>query len=79
MEAFSQFAESGADMYMPPGAFAELAGFDLEKLRDRHEWESDPLELPDEQDTPEMMPGGEGAEEDDGGEESEESDDGEST
>jgi len=79
MEAFSQFAESGADMYMPPGAFAELAGFDLEELRDRHEWESDPLELPDEQDTPEMMPGGEGAEEDDGGEESEESDDGEST
>jgi len=63
MEAFSQFAESGADMYMPPGAFAELAGFDLDELRDRHEWESDPLELPDEQDTPEMMPGEDGSEE----------------
>jgi len=64
MEAFSKFSESGADMYMPPGAFAELAGFDLDELRERHDWDTDPLELPEGQDTPGMMSGGDGSGED---------------
>ena len=62
MSAFGEFVDKGVDMHMPPGAFAELAGFDLEELRERHDWEVDPLELDDAQDTPGQMPDVDGGE-----------------
>ena len=55
VSAFRDYVEGGVDMHLPPGAFAELAGFDLEELRDRHEWEVDPLELDDDEDTEERL------------------------
>ena len=55
VSAFRDYVEGGVDMHLPPGAFAELAGFDLEELVDRHEWDVDPLEIDDEDDTAERL------------------------
>lgn len=69
LEAFATYWQSllqaGADAHIPPEAMAEFAGFDLEDVQETYEWEADPLEMPDEQDSPENLPpefGGDGGE-----------------
>lgn len=77
MTAYRDYKEGGVDMDLPPGAFAELAGFDLEELRDRHEWDADPLEIEDSADTPSAMPAaGDG---EDAGDDEGDSEDGDAT
>jgi hypothetical protein len=49
-----QTADGGIDL--PAGAFADLAGIDLEDLQEQFEFEADPLEIPDEADIPENTP-----------------------
>jgi len=53
--AWKDYVEGGVDMHLPPAALAELAGFDLEELVERHDWDADPLELDDDQDTGELL------------------------
>jgi len=72
--AWKAYKQSGAEQDLPPEAFAEFAGFDLEAKQDEYEWESDPLEIEDEDDTQEAMDevapdeeGEEDAEDDEGG------------
>ena len=41
--AWKAYAESGADIYLPPEAFADLAGVDLNELKERYDWQPDEL------------------------------------
>lgn len=54
-DAWKAYKQSGAEQDLPPEAFAEFAGFDLEEKQDEYEWEADSLEMDDEDDTPEAM------------------------
>ena len=53
--AWKAYKQGNVEQDLPAGAFAEFAGFDLESKQDEYEWEADPLELGDGQDTPGAM------------------------
>ncbi|MDL0127081.1 hypothetical protein [Halobacterium salinarum] len=53
--AWKAFKSSGAEQDLPAAAFAEFAGFDLEEKQQEYDWEADPLEIADEDDTQEAM------------------------
>jgi hypothetical protein len=53
--AWQKYQQADGGMDLPAGALADLAGVDLEELQENFEFEADPLEIPDEEDTPEAM------------------------
>lgn len=63
--ALQEFKQSGAEMDLPVEALFELAGIDLERYQQKYDWDPDPLEIDDEDDTTDSMPDV-GAENDEG-------------